>query len=629
MSLSARIRDAALGRLNLRTKVTLLLLAISLTPLLLAGLVNVNRAVNNGKSAERKRYAQAAEHTARSLDGLFNRAHRAVSRLARRFPVESFDFAAAERALESSGLRPSVGAWRDPMSHTGAGANFATVFASLPDGRVFYAHPFHNIVAPPNVRHHGWFGDLGPNGGLAMGNLPPLTSLDRPALIAIAPIRDSNRTVLGYVGALMSSARLDEIVTSVVGDSSTDERALVLLDRNGRVAADTRQEEVGRPAPPELLSLRGVGTTEAELHGERVLVARRPVGQTGWLVQLLVPVDLAYRHVYGLIWMLTIVIVLTFVFVLLIADYLATVLLKPIRELENGAEMFGGGALDYRISLDHHGHDELGRLAAAFNRMGEQLEASQSDVQAYSRSLETANQELDAMVFAISHDLKKALRGIEAFATFIEEDYGGVLGTDGVEFVHSIARNVDSINALADDLIGLVEAEREGRMPTRFPMGDAVNEARTRALERRGGTGQVVVQPEMPVIHADRAQVVLLFDNLIDNGLKFNRSPNPLVEVSWADEGVFWRFEVTDNGIGIDAAQRDQVFELFTRLNAGTEFPGTGTGLNLARRIAVEQRGSLALRSTPGEGTTFVFHLPKEGGLLTSPGLRLSSLGEM
>lgn len=626
--MSARIRDAALGRLNLRTKVTLLLLAISLSPLLLAGLVNVNRAVENGKTAERTRYAQAAGFAARRLDGLFTRAHRAVRRLAQRFPVETFDFAEAERRLASGGLRPAVGAWRDPLSHTGADADFATVFASLADGRVFYAHPFHNIDAPPNVRHQAWFGDLGPNGGLAMGSLPPLTSRDRPALIAVAPIRDRGGQVVGYVGALMSSIRLDEIVTASIGEAHSDERALVLLDRNGRVAADTRHEETGRPAPPELLALRGIGTTEAELYGEAVLVARTPVGRTGWLVQMLVPLDLAYRHVYGLIWMLTIVIVLTFVFVLLFADYVATVLLRPIRELENGAEMFGAGALEYRIDLEHHGHDELGRLATAFNQMGDRLETSKREVEAYSRSLETANQELDAMVYAITHDLKKALRGIEAFASFIEEDYGGALGDDGVEFVHSIVRNVDNINQLADSLIGLVEAERAGRGPSTFAVGDAVSDARERVLQRRGENAQVVVRGEMPEIHGDRAQMVLLFDNLIDNGVKFNRSPQPLVEVSCTDDGVYWRFEVKDNGIGIDPAEQDQVFELFTRLHRD-EFPGTGTGLNLARRIAAEQRGSLHVESGPDGGSVFVFHLPKEGGLLTSPGLRLSALDQM
>jgi len=283
MSLSTRIRDAALGRLNLRTKVTFLLLAISLTPLLLAGIVNVDRAVSNGKRAERTRYAQAAEFAARRLDGLFTRADRAVGRLAQRFPVESFDFQAAERALEQGGLRPALGAWRDPLSHTGADADFATVFAAFADGRVFYAYPFHNIETPPDMSHQAWFAEMGNRGGLAMGNLPPLTSEDRPALIAIEPIRERGGAVLGYIGALMSSIRLDEIVTASVGDASHDDRALVLLDHTGRVAADTRHEEAGRAAPPELLALRGVApprpSSTASASSSR---GRRLVRPAGW-----------------------------------------------------------------------------------------------------------------------------------------------------------------------------------------------------------------------------------------------------------------------------------------------------------------------------------------------------------
>lgn len=100
---------ARLARLSLRTKVTLLLLALSLGPLLLAGLVNVNRAVEGGKRGERTRYAQAATFAAANLDGLFTRAHGAVRHLARRFPVETFDFDGAARALKTDGLRPTVG----------------------------------------------------------------------------------------------------------------------------------------------------------------------------------------------------------------------------------------------------------------------------------------------------------------------------------------------------------------------------------------------------------------------------------------------------------------------------------------------------------------------------------------
>ena len=615
---------ARLARLSLRTKVTLLLLALSLGPLLLAGLVNVNRAVEGGKRGERTRYAQAATFAAANLDGLFTRAHGAVRHLARRFPVETFDFDGAARALKTDGLRPTVGGWRDPLSHTGPDANFSTVFAALADGQVFYAHPYHNIERAPSLRHHTWFESLGPEGGLAMGTLAPLTSKTRPAFISVAPIYDHQRQLVGYVGGVMSSTRLDEIVSATVGDASQDGRALVLLDRSGQIAAGTLSHAIGRAAPTELLALRRIGTSEAMVDGERMLVARASVGQTGWLLQLLIPTHRAYREVYGLIWLLTIVTVLTFVFVLLFADYLATVLLQPIRELEQGAEMFGAGALDYRIDLQTHGGDELGLLASAFNDMGERLLTSRREVEAYSRNLETANQELDAMVYAITHDLKRALRGIEAFATFIEEDYGGRLDTDGVDLVHGIVRNVDRINVLADDLIGLVEQERDQGEVSSFRVGEVLSEARKRALDREQH-GEVVVQPDMPRVAADRAQLLLAFDNLISNGLRFNDNPRPRVAISSTDDGVYWRFEVQDNGLGIDPRYHDRIFELFTRLNHADEFPGTGTGLNLVRRIVEAHRGTISVVSAPGEGSTFTVLLPKDPGKLTSPGLRFQT----
>ena len=135
-------------------------------------------------------------------------------------------------------------------------------------------------------------------------------------------------------------------------------------------------------------------------------------------------------HVIACVFLIA-VILLTILLVLFFADYLASVLLRPIHELERGAKMIGSGALHHRIRVDGHQHDELGRLASSFNQMGESLQTSEKKVRAYSRSLETAREELDALVDGIATDLKKSLRTVEAFASFLQEDYDVALGEDG------------------------------------------------------------------------------------------------------------------------------------------------------------------------------------------------------
>ena len=615
-----------LSRANLRTKVTLLLLALSLGPLLISGIVNENRAVASGKAATRERHSQTARFAAYTVGNLFASLQRDVAMLATRIPVESLDMVALAACLDAEpGLLPEVAGGADLQTFTSMRGGETRAFMALKDGRIFYAQPYYKVRQVPNLNELQWFQRLGPAGGVTLGDLVPFTQPGRPSLIALAPLARKGGPVLGYVGHVVDANVLEEAVwmtrqaIEAAGGSVGPTDMMALITPGGVFAAHSDTTLVGRYAPNYLLDSRVSGTGEVNANGDTLVVARAEVGHTGWFVMQMTPLHVAYRDVYAVIWLLTAVIVLTFLFVMLFADYLATVLLRPIEELERGAQMIGAGALDYRIELNQHGNDELGRLAQTFNQMGENLLKSRRDVEAYSRHLEVANQELDAMVFAITHDLKKSLRGIEAFSTFLEEDYRDKIERDGIDMLKSIVQNVHRIEKLADDLIGLVEHERERGGNSRFSLSELLREARDHCLETQ--VGEVAIQPNMPELVGDRIRLNLMFNNLISNGLKFNRSPRPRVDLGWSDLGAYWEVLVTDNGIGIEPRYHDHIFDLFFRLNSKDEFDGTGTGLNLCRRIAEEHRGTLTVESDAGKGTRFLVRLPKDPALLTSPGL--------
>lgn len=612
--------DPVDARRSLRGKVLVLLLAIGLGPLLIAGGVNINRAVEKGKVSERQRLAQAARFAAVSVTDLFARGLEDVRLLARRFPVESFDFAAAERALDRGSRLAALEQWRDAPLISRLVQEFATLFVALDDGRVVYTTPFSNHPLI-DMAERPWFEALADRGGLAPGPLPPLTSKADPGVVVFAPLLHRDGRAAGYLGAVIASDVLADILARAEdGLADSGSRTMVaIIGPDGHIAAHSDASRVGSPLEGELWSDRAPGTRELMLGGVPVVASWGDVGRAGWKVVIVTHRDDAYRYVYGLIWLLMVVIVLTFVLVLLMADYSARRLLEPIHELEQGAQMIGAGSLDYRIELDTHNRDELGRLAHSFNAMGESVQRSRQQLETYGRSLETARKELDAIVYGITHDLKKSLRGIEAFASFLGEDYADDLDEDGLEMLGSIAVNVDRINQLADDLIGLVEHEREPGQPTSFEAQALLEEVRERVLERH--RGEVVLEGEMPTITGDRARLMLVFDNLIDNGLKFNRSAEPRVVVRCHDGMLTWRFDVTDNGIGIEPRFHDRIFELFARLNQQDEFAGNGTGLNLARRIVEEHRGQLAVGAHPDGGCVFTVTLPKESEALTEPSL--------
>ena len=111
---------------------------------------------------------------------------------------------------------------------------------------------------------------------------------------------------------------------------------------------------------------------------------------------------------------------------------------------------------------------------------------------------------------------------------------------------------------------------------------------------------------------ADRTQLVQLFQNLIGNALKFCKDPAPRVRVEAAHEAGWWRFSVTDNGIGIEPEYRAQLFVIFKRLHTRREYPGTGIGLAVCKRIVERHGGQIGIESAPGGGTVFWFTLPEE-----------------
>ena len=231
------------------------------------------------------------------------------------------------------------------------------------------------------------------------------------------------------------------------------------------------------------------------------------------------------------------------------------------------------------------------------------------------------------MVYAITHDVRKSLRSITAYTRFLDTDFGEVLGAEGGEMLETISTNAKRITQLNDDLVSLVNAERDKAENEEFEFGDILADVRERALKRY--KGEVLLQGDFPLIMGDKARLTLVFDHLVENGLKFNRHAVPCVEISVLDLGLEYRIDATDNGIGVPSEERENIFALFARLNEDGEFPGNGTGLNISRRIVADHRGRIEVEGSEGGGTRFSVFLPKDGSRLTSPGFRITGDGKI
>lgn len=224
--------------------------------------------------------------------------------------------------------------------------------------------------------------------------------------------------------------------------------------------------------------------------------------------------------------------------------------------------------------------------------------------------LRRSNDELSQFAYIASHDLQEPLRMVASFLQLIEKRYEAVLDPDGRKFIHFAVDGAKRMQSLIQDLLALsrVQTRAKAAVPTdcaqifRNVMDDlqiAIAEA-----------GATVTCDSLPVIFADSTQISQLFQNLIDNALKFRGAEAVRIHIGAVRGKDEWEFSVSDNGLGIEPQFYSRIFGIFQRLHASGEFPGTGIGLAVCKKIAELHGGRIWLESKPGHGTTFFFAIP-------------------
>ncbi|MCA9525527.1 MAG: response regulator, partial [Myxococcales bacterium] len=228
--------------------------------------------------------------------------------------------------------------------------------------------------------------------------------------------------------------------------------------------------------------------------------------------------------------------------------------------------------------------------------------------------LERTNEDLRSFSHMVAHDLKEPLRTISAFTEVLDTDYRGTLDGQAQFYLDRIARCSSHLQSLIDDLTQLGEVQHTGPMTEAVVLQDVAAEALSLLHARILSTGAEVVIRPLPVVLGDAQRLVLLLQNLISNGIKFNDKEVPRVEVD-AIEGPagFATIRVRDNGIGMPMEGRGRIFEAFERMHSRSEFDGTGLGLAIARRVVENHGGIINVDSQPGLGSTFEFTLPVAG----------------
>ena len=206
---------------------------------------------------------------------------------------------------------------------------------------------------------------------------------------------------------------------------------------------------------------------------------------------------------------------------------------------------------------------------------------------------------------------------VSSFTQLLAQRYKDKLAQDAQDFIGFAVDGANRMQRLIQDLLEYSRVTTRGRPPAALDVHDALGEAVRNLQSAIQEKGALVTNDELPSIVGDHTQIVQVFQNLIGNGIKFHKPGEPSrVHVSaerTAGQLGFWTFKVADNGIGIEPRYADQIFQVFQQLHAREDYPGTGIGLPICRKIAERHGGRIWVESQPGQGTTFHFTISKSG----------------
>jgi PAS domain S-box-containing protein len=299
-------------------------------------------------------------------------------------------------------------------------------------------------------------------------------------------------------------------------------------------------------------------------------------------------------------------------------------IIGTIREVQGRRSDGTTFPLDLSVSeLPSQGRKEfvgILRDLSARKRQEESLRDTLDQLSAYAADLERSNQELDDFAYIASHDLKEPLRGIHNHARFLLEDYETLLDDDGKRRLNRLSHLSQRMEKLVNDLLYF---SRIGRFELAIKLTDIpamlrdVVSTLEQLIEEKHA--RVLIPTDLPHVVCDSVRVTEVFRNLIVNAIKYNDSPEKIIEIGYlaahSDEEGRQRtriYFVRDNGKGIPAEFHEDIFKMFKRLERADDDAGTGVGLTFVRKIIQRHGGHIWLESEPGNGTTFYFTLAHE-----------------
>jgi len=240
-----------------------------------------------------------------------------------------------------------------------------------------------------------------------------------------------------------------------------------------------------------------------------------------------------------------------------------------------------------------------------------QRKAMENELRQTLEKLKQSNAELEQFAYVASHDLQEPLRMVASYVQLLERRYKGKLDPEADEFIAYAVDGANRMRGLIDDLLTYSRVGRLGKPFEPTNLESTLTIVLKNLQASIAENNATITHDKLPVVSGDEGQLVQLFQNLIGNAIKFHREELPCVHVSAKDKGAEYQFAVSDNGIGIDPQYFDRLFKIFQRLHTREEYPGSGIGLAVCKKIVERHGGRIWIESQVGKGSTIYFTLSK------------------